>query len=826
MSLNSTFRPIWEQNATYGSYAYECPPGYDCIVNELFPIISLMMLLQNSSAPFTASHSHSINCMNDPDFTGYYCNGIDMDVCDAGKYCPTAAVQLQCPEGYSCPNGLAEPIKCAPFSLCAAGTSKARWMLLMVLVVAVFSILSTLYYFYVIRRRYSNNGTVARKATVNGDKTSIAMDVLHVKPQGGTAGAQDERVASAPALQIRCENISVTVPSRNNLNETKTILQPLSCTFSSQHLTAVMGGSGAGKTTLISAILNQVPLASGSIRVNGRFEIAQLQNYIGYVAQANIMNSMCTVRDVLLHSARMRLPASMSDAEKVAVVDNALDVLGLTHIQHSIIGDEHARGISGGQKKRVSIGMELVSNPVVMICDEPTSGLDSSSASEVVQGLHKIASSGCLVICVIHSPRYEIFQQFDRIMLLGKGGKLVYYDDAKHAVPFFESLGYALPGFVNPADHFIDCMSAADFNQRWDAHMKREQSASSSAKHQVVIHLADDKKEQPAADADNSRAVQVKQVNVSDSNNSSASLKSLIPHHGQRVSWFKQFALLLYRCLLIEYRDAFYVGLDTALQFLPGIALGINGLDNEADFTPPLPVKVAMLCPAFIRDRCMNAPIFNTPVVYRTFFNTMIIGATATLFAAQSFGRFSLVWNKRDKPTGTSTSAYFAAKLVYDLMHIARITLVFLAFYFFLGAPRGTFGQWFGIVFGIEFAAFGLGYFVSILLPFNKAVTVSVVSGIVAAVTSGLVPRFKTVKSWGPLQVLWYLSYNYYGAEAMLAATTNTDYTSDRIADTMMADTSYDVTRYGFNLGMLFVMGVMWRIFAYLAIRFYKPKQL
>jgi len=143
-------------------------------------------------------------------------------------------------------------------------------------------------------------------------------------------------------------------------------------------------------------------------------------------------------------------------------VDDVLGLLGLREIRHVQIGDERKRGISGGQRKRVNIGMEMCADPTVLFLDEPTSGLDSTSSMEVCDALRQIAELGLCVVTVIHQPRYEIFEAMGDVLLLGKGGRTVYLGPSKAALGYFEGLGFVCPPRVNPADFFMDVI-AGDF---------------------------------------------------------------------------------------------------------------------------------------------------------------------------------------------------------------------------------------------------------------------------------------------------------------------------------------------------------------------------
>ncbi len=157
-------------------------------------------------------------------------------------------------------------------------------------------------------------------------------------------------------------------------------------------------------------------------------------------------------------------------------------------MRHSVVGDENERGISGGQRKRVNIGMELVADPTVLFLDEPTSGLDASTAKEVCESLRRVTEKGMTVIAVIHQPRYEIFQMFHDVMLMGKGGKVVFSGPSESALAYFEQLGFHCPAHSNPADFFMDVISGLkpreghpefttdDLPRLWETHKREYQN--------------------------------------------------------------------------------------------------------------------------------------------------------------------------------------------------------------------------------------------------------------------------------------------------------------------------------------------------------------
>mgnify|MGYP000141187841 CR=1 FL=1 len=204
----------------------------------------------------------------------------------------------------------------------------------------------------------------------------------------------------------------------------KAVLQGVTGTIRHGRVTAVMGPSGAGKSTFVTTLCGKAYYGNmtGTVKINGIAEpFSKYQTITGFVPQEDVMMRTLTVKENLQFSAFSRLPVNWTRKQKRDFVNETLDTLDLYDIRHSAIGDEKTRGISGGQRKRVNIGMEMVADPTVLFLDEPTSGLDSTSSLEVCACLKKVANQGLTIITVIHQPRYEIFTAIDDVLLLGKG---------------------------------------------------------------------------------------------------------------------------------------------------------------------------------------------------------------------------------------------------------------------------------------------------------------------------------------------------------------------------------------------------------------------
>jgi ABC-type multidrug transport system ATPase subunit len=184
----------------------------------------------------------------------------------------------------------------------------------------------------------------------------------------------------------------------------------------------------------------------------------RFKKIIGYVAQDDIVLPELTVRENILHSARIRLPTSWNEGQIQKHVDDIIICLGLAHVQHSQVGDTVKPVISGGQRKRVSIGIELAAAPMVLVLDEPTSGLDATSALSIIEILKELSRLGITVVCIIHQPRLEIFQSLDRLLLL-TAGREIYFAEAADAVSYFKEAGFVIPAHHNPADVLLDIIS-------------------------------------------------------------------------------------------------------------------------------------------------------------------------------------------------------------------------------------------------------------------------------------------------------------------------------------------------------------------------------
>ncbi|KAJ2078248.1 hypothetical protein H4R24_004615 [Coemansia sp. RSA 988] len=257
---------------------------------------------------------------------------------------------------------------------------------------------------------------------------------------------------------------------------TRRILEGISGSIYPGELVAIMGASGAGKTTLLSILSGRVQ--GGRLEGDIRFQGAKrnphtFKRLLAYVEQEDMMYPSLTVEETLMASAQLRLPNGKYLLEdKKERVSTVMRQLRLSQVKDSMIGGGGMRGVSGGERKRVSIGTELVTDPSILMLDEPSSGLDSSSAEMVVALTKEMSRKRNLCsLMTIHQPSTEMVALFDKLILLAQG-KLVYMGPADQAVAYFERLGYPSTN-PNPANFFIDLMTI-DFTST-EAMQKSEQ---------------------------------------------------------------------------------------------------------------------------------------------------------------------------------------------------------------------------------------------------------------------------------------------------------------------------------------------------------------
>ncbi|KAJ5077390.1 abc-2 type transporter [Anaeramoeba ignava] len=245
----------------------------------------------------------------------------------------------------------------------------------------------------------------------------------------------------------------------------KTILDHINLSIPSGSLVAIIGASGAGKTTLLNSIAGRVSGKSeGSILFGNEPHSNRINKILSYVTQQDTMHTNLTPRQILRFVSDLRLPKTIKKQEKNQIVENILKSLQIEHCANTIVGSPESgikRGISGGEMKRVNIGMGLVTNPSVILVDEPTSGLDAQTAYLCTSILKDLTKDGRTIISTIHQPRQSIFELFDYLVLLSHG-KLVYFGPINEIENYFAKMNFFPPRNTNLADWLIDLVSLSE----------------------------------------------------------------------------------------------------------------------------------------------------------------------------------------------------------------------------------------------------------------------------------------------------------------------------------------------------------------------------
>lgn len=273
-------------------------------------------------------------------------------------------------------------------------------------------------------------------------------------------------------------------------------------------LTALMGASGAGKTTLLDVLASRknIGVISGDKLIDGLPPGTDFQRGTSYAEQLDVHESTQTVREALRFSADLRQPYETPQSEKYGYVEEIIALLEMEDIADAIIGDPEA-GLAVEQRKRVTIGVELAAKPeLLLFLDEPTSGLDSQSAFNIVRFLRKLAAAGQAILCTIHQPNASLFENFDRLLLLQRGGETVYFGDigkdAHVLLSYFRAHGADCPADANPAEWMLDAIGAGmaprigdrDWGEIW-----RDSDELAATKEEIMRIKAERTKEVEAA---------------------------------------------------------------------------------------------------------------------------------------------------------------------------------------------------------------------------------------------------------------------------------------------------------------------------------------
>lgn len=276
----------------------------------------------------------------------------------------------------------------------------------------------------------STNGTF-----VDGERVSRQGALARQGQRVGFGGVQivlgeGGKIAGAGRAQVRLDlqQVSLVVKDRGS-GKPRALLDNVTMSIFPGELIGMLGPSGAGKSTLLMSVLGLLRPTSGGVLLNGRPLFQQYESFrtnVGYVPQDDIVHPQLTVREALEYACRLRLPP-MSKKDMDDAIEKTLKQVGLWEQRDLQIGSAEEKVLSGGQRRRVNLAVELVTDPSLLILDEPTSGLSWTDAADVVATLRRLADQGRTIVITIHQPDYQEYEKFDSVAILGRGGKLLFY---------------------------------------------------------------------------------------------------------------------------------------------------------------------------------------------------------------------------------------------------------------------------------------------------------------------------------------------------------------------------------------------------------------
>lgn len=492
-------------------------------------------------------------------------------------------------------------------------------------------------------------------------------------------------------LELSFQDLTLTLKSNG-----KNLLRCVTGTMKPGRITAVMGPSGAGKTSLLNALAGKAVGCnlSGLLLINGKqLSIHSYKKIIGFVPQDDIVHGNLTVEENIWFHARCRLPAGQSKAEKVLVVERVIDSLGLQGVRSSLVGTVEKRGISGGQRKRVNVGLEMAMEPSVLFLDEPTSGLDSASSQLLLKALKHEALEGVNICMVVHQPSYTLFKTFNDLVLLAKGGLTVYHGPVENVEEYFSGLGIIVPERINPPDYYIDVLegivtnlnsdvSIKELPQRWMLHkgysvpldMRKENN--NSAEPTFVRELLGDVTSNFRLRGDKIRHNFSKTKDLS---------------YRRTPSMWLQYKYFLGRIAKQRMREAKLQATDYLILLLAGACLGLLKKGSDENFGAP----------GYI-------------------YSIIAVSLLCKIAALRSFS-LDKVHYWRESAAGMSSLASFLAKDTIDCFNTLVKPLVYLSMFYFFTNPRSTFLDHYSVLVCLVYCVTGIAYALAIFFQPGSA---------------------------------------------------------------------------------------------------------
>ncbi|XP_073013826.1 ABC transporter G family member 25 [Typha latifolia] len=520
--------------------------------------------------------------------------------------------------------------------------------------------------------------------------------------------------------------------------EERTILNAVTGRAVPGEILAVLGPSGSGKSTLLSILAGRLPnrANSGSVLYNNRRLTRSVAKRTGFVSQDDLLYPHLTVRETLLFCAMLRLPEGTAPAAKAAAAEAVIAELGLGRCADSVVGNAFVRGVSGGERKRVSIAHEMLVNPSALILDEPTSGLDSTAAARLVATLAGLARKGRTVVASVHQPSSRVYQMFDSVLLLAEGN-CFYFGPGKDAMDYFSSVGFAPSFHVNPADFMLDLANGfAEMDYQGDHADKSSVKQALISSYNRVLG--------PKVKASTTAAVgDAPHIGSQRSFTSDHQEKK---YSSSRISWFRQFTILLHRSLKERRHETFNslrVFQVMAAAFLAGFMWWHSKMYNVQD-------RLGLL-----------------------FFISIFWGVFASFNSVFTFPQERAIFVKERSSGMYTLSSYFMARMAGDLpMELILPTLFMLIMYWMAGLRPdvGAFLLTVAVLLGYVLVAQGLGLAVgAIIMDAKQASTLVTITMLAFLLTGGFyVQNVPSCMTW-----VKYISFTFYCYKLLVAVQYN-----------------------------------------------------
>ncbi|KAL8697189.1 MAG: hypothetical protein Q9201_007259 [Fulgogasparrea decipioides] len=597
----------------------------------------------------------------------------------------------------------------------------------------------------------------------------------------------------------------------------KPILSEVTGKIDRGSLWGVMGASGAGKSTFVNVLMGKTAHTSGTTKINGvPGDIKKYKKIIGYVPQDDIVLPELTVRENILHSARIRLPSNWTASQIQRHVDILISCLQLAHVKDSLVGNAANPVISGGQRKRVSIGIELAAAPMALFLDEPTSGLDATSASSIMMTLKELSRLNITVITIIHQPRTEIFESLDSLLLFGKG-RVIYQGPEADVQPYFEDLGFNFPYSGNPADTIMDIIAGQGHLYKvsgdtgiWPLiHNWKQLQASQTPRPESNLDtpaLNGNRSHSPSLSSTLSTPalpfLDTRNTTINSNRTEEAlSLRRSIRSRG--APFHKQIYHCLLRSLLQQYRlrSSFFfeIGVSALGGFLIGLAqFKAEGINFRGFYLQPYTI--------------LSSSIDYSSVPQMALLVGIAIGLIASSPGVKIFGEEKLVY-WREASSGHNRFAYYIGKVLSTLPRMLIACLHFTATFMLLSTPRIEWCSAFLANLLYFWCIYGLASILSMCAKREDGPLLAVMASLIVGVLNGMSPNLSVVSDWH-MSWFWRALPGTWLAEAYFEKNVAPlGYLYD-IKDASQA-TGYRLGKYGWDCCVLGIIGVVYRVLAF-----------